>query len=1141
MIEKLHAIIHDCAARRSRQRFNAGLAAVWWLGIVVGILLWKNGVNPKILAPVLGGCLLAVSIGIFIWSRRGLDDPRGIAREIEAKHPELQTGLLAALDQNPASGSFSFLQSQLVLMSLVSATRDHWSDMVPRPRITALRIMNFTGFLLVIAVVCLMLRPVGETVPATVANKPEAAALDFEVDPGDVEIERGTPLTVQARFGDTLPANATLETTDENGEVRSIPLTRPFTGPVYQAKLAAVGGPLSYKVVTAAGASRACKVTVFDMPALRQSEVVLHFPEYLGKPQETIKDPRTIRAEEQTRMELSLVANLPGLTAALVAKDKSPIKLMPDPTDAARFQLSMILTESVRYEIVLTGQQGRRNSRKDILDIKVIANKAPVVKIVLPQKNEKVTPIQEVRLEARTSDDTALLANGLRYTVDGVNWQEIDGSPAAGDKNPLLSHRVDLEAAGAKPKDVVMWNAWAEDIGPDGRKRRVNGDIHLVQVRDFDEEFYQQSAPPGPPGSNPASDLIKTQTQILNSTWNLRRDHTEISVTPPQPKDLETLKRSQEIAMETAAGMEAEQTDPTIRQILTDARLEMKDALVQLALAHEKTSATPLEIAIGHEQAALRHLYQLRGNKTMMMQSQSEGEPSSAEEKPKDDLDLKPMDNPYQSEKQAKPETAGAANEAMEILKRLDELAKRQRDLNEEMQAMQAALNQADTVEKKSEIERQLKQLREQQKELLADVDDLRQKTSDPAKESTDPAQDKALDEIREKAQQANEELGKEKLGEALAAGRRAQESLEKLHDDFRETSAAQLAEQLRELRKDARALDERQRQLGDATAEPAAPKAPGLTGSGESKPAVAQQREELKELLDGIRETAETAEKAEPLVAQDLAEALRQADQNGIAKALEQLEQAPSESASNRAAEGISKLTREIEGAAERILGNEAQALRYARDELQRLAEQAAGKPQENGKPGESSKPGEGAKPGEEAGKPGENGEPGQTAGTPGEKGKPGNSPGESQAPGSEPGSGQAKASSPSEGQGSGRSSGGSRGGRSSITGEDFREWSERLSDLEAVVEDPEAQSAVARARNASRELRKDFKRHSLEPGQAALEEGVLRPLTEAAQRLDVRLRELDRKDPLAPVGRDPVPERYSEIVRRYFEELGK
>ena len=71
--------------------------------------------------------------------------------------------------------------------------------------------------------------------------------------------------------------------------------------------------------------------------------------------------------------------------------------------------------------------------------------------------------------------------------------------------------------------------------------------------------------------------------------------------------------------------------------------------------------------------------------------------------------------------------------------------------------------------------------------------------------------------------------------------------------------------------------------------------------------------------------------------------------------------------------------------------------------------------------------------------------------------------------------------------------------------------------------------------------EMRRDFKRHSVEPGQDQLQKEVVGPLAEAARKIDARLRELDRKDPLAPVGRDPVPDRYNDLVRRYFEELGK
>lgn len=1138
MIQRLHAILAEIAARRQRQRFNLGLSIVWWFGFAAMLLLWRSGVPGHLVAAGSAVLLLAGPPLVHLWSRRGLRDPRSIAKSIEKDHPELQTALLAALDQSPdpQSGSLSYLQNRVILESLVSAHRDRWVDRIPRPRLTVLRGLNLLGLLFFLAGSCFLLVPPRATTPplANAAGKKEI--LEISVDPGDVEIERGTSLTIQARFGENPPSEAMLETTDESGSVASFAMNRPFTEPVYQAKLENIAGPLTYRVVLPDGAGESWRITVFDRPSLRESEVVLNFPEHLGKPPETIKNPRAIRAEEQTRMDLTIVANIPGLAATLVAKDREPLKLEPETGDGARFHLSMPVTENIRYQIVLTDSAGRTNTRKEILDIKVIANKAPVVKVVIPRKGEKVTPIQEVGLEAGIVDDSPILASGMRYTLDGENWVEIEGLTAGETKSPRLFHRIDLEAAGAKPNDVIMWNAWAEDTGPDGRKRRVNGDVHLVQVRSFDEEFYQQSGGAASPGA----DLIKIQTQILNSSWNLRRDHVEISNTSPTAKDLATIHRSQEIAIETASGLEAEETDPSVRRILTDARLAMEDALAQLEILKGSFSSGPLDLAINHEQAALRSLYQLKGSKTMI--SQGEGESSSAgEETPKEDLDLKPMDSPYQTEKRAKPEAAGEAGEAMAILKRLDELAKRQRDLNEEMQALQMALNQAESAAEKAEIERQLKQLRDQQRDLLADVDELRQKTADPEQKATEPEQNKALDDVREKARQANEELGKSQLGEALAAGRRAQESLEELHDEFRESSAARLAEDLRELRRDARALEEKQQQLAESNAAPEpeseSPKAPGLRDDSGSRPEAAKQREDLQKLLDGMRETAETAERAEPLVAQDLAEALRQADQNGISRSLEAMEKSPGNASGEKAAEGISNLTRQIEGAAERILGDEEQALRFARDELKRLAEQAAGA---EGKPGESGSnespggtPGKsGAAPGQTAGSPGENGEPGQ----------PGEGAGEAPAPGGEGrGDGQEQASSPGGRGSSGGSNGGRRSVGSSISGEEYKEWSDRLYDLEAILEDPEAQSAVARARKASRDLRKEFNRHAKDPDQETLEKEILRPLVEAAAKLDARLHELNRENPLAPVGRDPVPERYSEIVRRYFEELGK
>jgi hypothetical protein len=47
--------------------------------------------------------------------------------------------------------------------------------------------------------------------------------------------------------------------------------------------------------------------------------------------------------------------------------------------------------------------------------------------------------------------------------------------------------------------------------------------------------------------------------------------------------------------------------------------------------------------------------------------------------------------------------------------------------------------------------------------------------------------------------------------------------------------------------------------------------------------------------------------------------------------------------------------------------------------------------------------------------------------------------------------------------------------------------------------------------------------------------------PLVELRTRVSEELARRESKEALVPIDRDPVPTRYSELVRRYYEELGK
>ena len=107
-------------------------------------------------------------------------------------------------------------------------------------------------------------------------------------------------------------------------------------------------------------------------------------------------------------------------------------------------------------------------------------------------------------------------------------------------------------------------------------------------------------------------------------------------------------------------------------------------------------------------------------------------------------------------------------------------------------------------------------------------------------------------------------------------------------------------------------------------------------------------------------------------------------------------------------------------------------------------------------------------------------------------------------------------------------------------ITGEDFLKWSDRLRDVEEMVDDPELRAEAARIRDQARAIRAEFKRHSKEPNWGLVRVNVAEPLVELSNRVSDELLRRNSKQAIVPLDRDPVPPKYSEKTRRYYERLG-
>ncbi len=118
---------------------------------------------------------------------------------------------------------------------------------------------------------------------------------------------------------------------------------------------------------------------------------------------------------------------------------------------------------------------------------------------------------------------------------------------------------------------------------------------------------------------------------------------------------------------------------------------------------------------------------------------------------------------------------------------------------------------------------------------------------------------------------------------------------------------------------------------------------------------------------------------------------------------------------------------------------------------------------------------------------------------------------------------------------------SSGSGGGGGPITGRNFTEFSDQLRAVEEMIDMPELQNEVAAVRDRARAMRIDYKRHGKEPQWDLVEMEIEKPLAEIRRQVGDELARRLSREAVVPIDRDPVPQQYSELVRRYYETLGE
>jgi hypothetical protein len=645
------------------------------------------------------------------------------------------------------------------------------------------------------------------------------------------------------------------------------------------------------------------------------------------------------------------------------------------------------------------------------------------------------------------------------------------------------------------------------------------------------------------------------------------------SAKPPAPAgdyatDLATVDESQQDALEQAKQMLEETENATARAALKTAITQMEAADKSLQAAQKNPAA--MTAAMTAEQAAYQALLKLvpheyrvnrsrRGNK-----GGGAGQPGQSQI---EQLDMTSEENRYETERQASAAPSGQQREQLQAADRLKQLAQRQQDLNDRLRELQTALQQARTEKEKEEIKRELKHLADEERQMLTDEDDLRQKLDQSSNNSLSQTA-KDLDQTRAETQRAAQELANQSVSQALASGTRAQQSLQNLRENLRSQTSSQFSSQMRQMQNQARDLAQKEEEIGRGL-EALDNQDHKTLDNSEQRQQLAQQmakqQSALTNLLANMQDVTEKAESTEPLLAEQLYDTLRRTGQMHTESLLEAGGELVDRGFLTKAAEversartNINELRQRVEKAAESVLGSQAEALRYARAELDQLAKEVE---RDVGGAGTNAQASSGGGTNGIYGNDGTNGNNGAkppTANAQASRNAEQPDPNGQQAQGKGQGQQADKNGQPSEGAGGGdklrelvQQIGGpqggpqggannSAGGAGPILGGNFANWADRMRDVEEVVDSVELRNRLATVRERVAAYRAEYRLHDRKPLANAVKQQVLQPMTDVRVQIQEDLARLENARSLVPLDHDPVPDNYSELVRKYYEKLG-
>jgi hypothetical protein len=347
------------------------------------------------------------------------------------------------------------------------------------------------------------------------AGSPGGAAgfYSIRVTPGDKTVRRNSGQIITAQlFGFESPEARLYARYESSSKWQQTTMESQSGTSAFEFAFASIPEDVDYFVQAGRVQSRHYAIHVLDLPSIKQIRVTYHYPGWTGLKDAVQDGGGDLRAVRGTAAEITISTDRPMRGGAFALNSGQNISLSPG--DGNRYKGTIPIEKDGSYHVAAV-ERGQSVRLSDDFLIEAGKVNPPEVSITRPGRDYQASPIEEVTVSARASDDYGLNDVNLHYSVNGSPARTVSLLKQKGAKDAAGSTILYLENFKVVPGDVVSIYATAKDA-----KSESHTGMFFVEVQPFEREYSQSQLAGGGAMGGQQFEFSEREKQIIAATWN---------------------------------------------------------------------------------------------------------------------------------------------------------------------------------------------------------------------------------------------------------------------------------------------------------------------------------------------------------------------------------------------------------------------------------------------------------------------------------------------------------------------------------------------------------------------------------------------------------------------------------------------